>query len=57
MRIKWNETADIRISCGMILMLLRWQIDWQILKAQEWSAGSGARFSVRESRDSRGLQT
>jgi hypothetical protein len=40
----------------MIRMLLQWQIDWQILKAQERSAGSGAHFSVCESRYLRGLQ-
>ena len=37
--------------------LLQWQIDWQILKAQKWGAASGARFSIHESRYSRGLQT
>jgi hypothetical protein len=30
-------------------MLLREQIDWQILKAREWSAGRGLHFSVPES--------
>jgi hypothetical protein len=42
---------------GQFWTLLQWQIDWPILKAQNGSAASHARFSVRESPFLRGLQT
>jgi len=44
--IKWNQTAEVGISCGMIRMSLRRELDWQILEAQKLGRSKAARVSA-----------
>ena len=33
--IKWNQAAEVMVSCGVIRMSLQGELDWQILEAQK----------------------